>query len=296
MSNLTVENVYTRQTAKQLTRQHFWKLLGMTAIVVAVVYAVMMGGSFLLSLTGSEGVVAVGGFVLVLATLLLASGLGLGLTAATLEICRGGQVTVGAVFGRMGQCLKAVGLSLWIGLKTVLWALPGYATIFAAAFVVAGSATTSSGAMSESAAVIMTLLPVLGLILVFALVIPAAYRYMLATYILADKPDVGVFECVRQSKAMMKGHKWQAFKLMVPIMLVMYAVTFGVALLLGIVTGILGESSAAVVVAAISVVVTLFLSLYYSIRLTLAYSVFYLKRAGQPAAEETPAEEAPLAE
>ena len=36
MTKLTVENVYTRHKAKELTKQHFWKLLGMMAIVFVI--------------------------------------------------------------------------------------------------------------------------------------------------------------------------------------------------------------------------------------------------------------------
>jgi len=48
------------------------------------------------------------------------------------------------------------------------------------------------------------------------LVIPgiiAAYRYSQAIYILADDPTKPVMQCLRESKAMMVGHKFELFKL-----------------------------------------------------------------------------------
>ncbi len=48
------------------------------------------------------------------------------------------------------------------------------------------------------------------------LVIPgiiAAYRYRMAKFLLLDNPDMGVMDCIRSSKEMMKGHKWECFVL-----------------------------------------------------------------------------------
>ncbi len=48
------------------------------------------------------------------------------------------------------------------------------------------------------------------------LIIPgiiAAYRYRMALYIMLDNPELGALECIRQSKAMMAGHKGELFVL-----------------------------------------------------------------------------------
>ena len=41
----------------------------------------------------------------------------------------------------------------------------------------------------------------------------AAYRYSMAIYLLVDDPSRGVMDCLRLSKEMMKGHKWELFML-----------------------------------------------------------------------------------
>ena len=41
----------------------------------------------------------------------------------------------------------------------------------------------------------------------------AAYRYSFAPYILLDCPDKGVLQCIRESKELTKGYKWQLFVL-----------------------------------------------------------------------------------
>ena len=293
MKNLSVENVYTRASAKELTKKYFWKLLGMLAIVLGITYAIAFGGTALLALGGNETVFAIGYIVLMFVMVLVASGLSMGLYAAMIDLCRGNEtVTVGRVFSRMGKCLKAFGLSLWVGLKTFLWMLPGYAVMLAAPFVMLGSMDTTTGTISESAAGTMALFMFGGMLLMFILAFPAAYRYMLSTYILADKPETGVFESVRQSKAMMKGHKWQAFKLVLPIILIMYVVVLVLSVAMGAVMALLANTPAAMTILSIVLMVVIIAAmLYYMIRMYLCYTLFYLKRVeDQNPEQETPAE------
>lgn len=297
MKNLSVENVYTRASAKELAKKYFWKLLGMLAIVLGITYAITFGGTALLALGGNEAVFAIGYIVLMVVMVLVASGLSMGLYAAMIDLCRGNEtVTVGRVFSRMGKCLKAFGLSLWVGLKTFLWMLPGYAVMLAAPFVMLGSMDTTTGTISESAAGATALLMFGGMLLMFILGIPAVYRYMLSTYILADKPETGVFESVRQSKAMMKGHKWQAFKLVLPIILIMYVVVLVLSVAMGAAIGLLANTPAAMTILSIVLMVVIIAAmLYYMIRMYLCYTLFYLKRVE----EQNPAQEtveAPAAE
>lgn len=280
MSNPSVENVYTRQTAKELTKKYFWKLLGMMAIVFGIVYAVTLGGGALLALVGNEAVMVIGTIVLMVVMMLVSCGMMMGLISAMIDLCRGDEtVTVGRVFSRMGQSLKAFGLSMWVSLKMILWMLPGYAVVFASLAFVTSSVNPTTGTIPESAATLMTVLPVIGMILLLGLMIPAAFRYMLSNYILADKPETGVFECVRQSKAMMKGHKWQAFKLIVPIILIMYVVILVISVALGALMGLAADSAAVMSILSIVMIIVMFAAfLYYAIRMYLCYALFYLKR------------------
>ena len=291
MSNPSVENVYTRQEAKELTKKHFWKLVAMMAIVYGIAYAISLGGTALLTATGNEAAYMVGYVVVILVVSLLSSGLMLGLLTALIDLARGQQsITVGTVFSRMGQLLKAFGLGLWVGLKTLLWMLPGYVLLIAGIVMTSGMSTSAN---PEEGAAVMTLVMLAGMVLIFALVFPAAYRYMLSTFILADHPETGVFECVKQSKALMKGHKWQAFKLIVPIILVMYVVMLVVAVAVGALGSIVGNSAALTGIMSIVMLIVMFaLILYYCLRMYLCYAIFYLKRvaemnpAAQPAAED----------
>lgn len=305
MTATTVENVYTRQLAKEVTKKHFWKLVGMNLLVTLIVFGVMLAGMTLLFLTtgtslestpsgmgyssyavpsASVGAAfAIGYFVLMLVITLVGSGLGMGLYAAMIDLCRGDEtVTVGRIFSRMKYCLKAFGLSLWIGLKVFLWMLPGYIAMFVMLLATASSDEPAVAGM----------LALLGMILIFALVIPAAYRYMLSTYLMADEPGRGIRESVNLSKQLMKGHKWQAFKLIVPVFLVMLGLTLLASLALTLITALvvsISETAGAI----ITVVLTLFpalVSLYFSIRMELCYCIFYLRRREELDGPADPAE------
>ena len=296
MKNLSVENVYTRASAKELTKKYFWKLLGMMAIVFGIIYAITLAGTALLTVIGNETVMIVGMIVLMLVMVPIACGLDLGMLSAMIDLCRGEDVRVKHVFSRMGKSMKALGLGLWVSLKIFLWMLPGYLVVMVSAFFALRFVDTATGSVSEGAAALMTLLPVIGMILMYALVFPAVYRYMLSTYILADKPETGVFQSVRESKAMMKGHKWQAFKLVLPIILIMIVVILVLAVAMGAVMGLLANTPAAMTILSIVLMVVLYATmLYYMMRMYLCYALFYLKRVEEqnPTAE---AVEAPYAE
>ena len=312
MKNLSVENIYTRQKAKELTKKNFWRLLGMMMLTGLIVSVLVYGGIALLSyLTDAQWISTVkaysyqatinpasigaeftiGFIVLMIVATLLGTGLNLGLLRAITDVARDTEkVPVGRVFSRMKYFLKGWCLSLWVGFKTMLWALIVYLPVGFIGFGIAVAGDPQSAQLNEATAMLMTMLPLFAIILVFALVIPAMLRYFLSTYVLADEPSTGVFECVRQSKAMMKGHKWQLFKLTIPYLLKMYGWMF---LIIAVFTAVMAvgqnvQSDAVSIIAAVvmlaSYVLLLVKLLVYALRSQVAFCVFYLKRKG-----ETPA-------
>ena len=312
MKNLSVENIYTRQKAKELTKKNFWRLLGMMMLTGLIVSVLVYGGIALLSyLTDAQWVTTVqaysyqatinpasigteftiGFIMLMIVATLLGTGLNLGLLRAITDVARDTEkVPVGRVFSRMKYFLKGWCLSLWVGFKTMLWALIVYLPVGFIGFGIAVAGDPQSAQLNETTAMLMTMLPLFAIILVFALVIPAMLRYFLSTYVLADEPSTGVFECVRQSKAMMKGHKWQLFKLTIPYLLKMYGWMF---LIIAVFAAVMAvgqnvQSDAVSIIAAVvmlaSYVLLLVKLLVYALRSQVAFCVFYLKRKG-----ETPA-------
>ena len=312
MKNLSVENIYTRQKAKELTKKNFWRLLGMMMLTGLIVSVLVYGGIALLSyLTDAQWITTVqaysyqatinpasigteftiGFIMLMIVATLLGTGLNLGLLRAITDVARDTEkVPVGRVFSRMKYFLKGWCLSLWVGFKTMLWALIVYLPVGFIGFGIAVAGDPQSAQLNETTAMLMTMLPLFAIILVFALVIPAMLRYFLSTYVLADEPSTSVFECVRQSKAMMKGHKWQLFKLTIPYLLKMYGWMF---LIIAVFAAVMAvgqnvQSDAVSIIAAVvmlaSYVLLLVKLLVYALRSQVAFCVFYLKRKG-----ETPA-------
>lgn len=305
MSNLTVENVYLRQEAKQLATRHRWTLIGMCAIYCAITYAISYGGSLLLTAicgrpytgmvyTNTPNVAYWLGYaVLMLLSVLVSSGLMLGLTSATIDLTRDTHIVrVSDLFGRMSSCFKAFRLSLWVGLKALLWALPAIAVACVLGVILAYNPN------SDAATALMMILPV---ITMGALMLPALYRYMLSTYILADAPETGVKECVNRSKAMMKGHKWQAFKLPMPFILAMIGLYLAVSIAAYLILSFLDSSVVSVIAAFLPSVIILVLACIYMPRIYMSTALFYLKRADEqsPAADTVdivPMDEVPAAD
>lgn len=351
MKNLTVENIYTRQTAKQLVKKYFWKLLGMMLLLTVITSVLSIGSTYLVSLiagvpmdlsgmsldqyaeaatdsasfnavfslaledsaAASNPAYILGSLIQSLLLTLVGGGLSLGMISATIKLAQDKEkVKVGQIFSRMKYCLKYFGLSLWMGFKVLLWALPGFAFLIGAYTFIFSSAYAEAAdalAVSEGIGMVMiSLVPLLAILLILALCIPAALRYQLAPYILADVPSTGVFACVRESKTMMKGHKWQSFKLCIPYILALYGWVILLCIILAFVMMIAGEETLIIslIVCIAAFVAMIALILIYTMRMAMAYCVFYLKRADkmpgippeeeerivcwQPGAEQTAAE------
>lgn len=59
--------------------------------------------------------------------------------------------------------------------------------------------------------IVMNLFVLLWTLLLIIPGIIAAYRYSLAFYILADRPEIGILDAIRESSRMMRGNKWKLF-------------------------------------------------------------------------------------
>lgn len=64
--------------------------------------------------------------------------------------------------------------------------------------------------------------------------IVAAYRYSMATYIMAENPDIGIMEAIEASKSMMADRKWKLFCLDISFIgwIILCGFTFGLGYLL----------------------------------------------------------------
>ena len=301
MKHLSAENVQTRKTAKALMQAHRWPLLGLVAVSIGIPVALSFIISLLLSPLAIRMPILYEMLLLPLTVglTILTCGLMMGMLGAMIGLCRDGEsVTVKAAFSRMRMTFKAFGLNMWVTLKTFLWMLPGYGLMMLAfialmvlvILVYSGVDLATLPFSLEAFIIVVYSLMGVGIVLMLALGLPASYRYTLSLCILADKPDTRVFDCVKQSKAMMKGHKWQAFKLIIPILLVMFVMMLVVAVAFGAPMNLVAASPLLVSLLGIGMlVVYLALTMYYSARMYLCYIIFYLKRVEEQPAVEEPA-------
>ena len=116
---------------------------------------------------------------------------------------RGLESPVSTVFSRAGLFFKACGLQLLVILKLWLWMLPGMVltVLVTVAFSLMGS--TSSPVLEMLKLYLISGLP-------FSMIVPAFFaylRYALAEYVLADRPETKIRECISRSKAMMKHNR-----------------------------------------------------------------------------------------
>ena len=100
----------------------------------------------------------------------------------------------------------------------------------------------------------------------------ASYRYRMAIYLLLEHPEMSVMDCIRESKRLMKGHKWELF---------VFDLSFiGWALLIGFVDGFgAGLGITLLGVSVLGYVGYVFLLPY----MNLSYSLYYRQLTTVPA-------------
>lgn len=235
-----IENVYIRQEAVQLTRHHFWRLLGMAVIIRFIMellnwalYAVGDGlmlpeiksviDQYALLVTSTKMTSAepmlnaitelflspkfiLFNLVYMIVTSLVSAGLSLGRNRQLIDTGRGGYPKPLHIFGGMKLCLRAWGLQLWTGLKIGLWSLPGWGVMLV------GAELTMYDLEG-----IGNIVMVIGLVLMLVLSFRALLRYAMAPFLLADEPDRGIRDCARTSTGLMQGRLWQYLKLFIPL-------------------------------------------------------------------------------
>ena len=135
------------------------------------------------------------GWILDVALQVMSMVLAVGFVIYAMGLWRRLRVSVGSLFDGFGVFFRAVWIqllpSLLIGLWSMIYAFP------AATLVV----------MTGQPWWMIVLLPLL------APAIMASYSYRLGVYVMLDHPEMSGFRCLAQSKYMMRGHRWELFKL-----------------------------------------------------------------------------------
>lgn len=142
--------------------------------------------------TGSTSFFA---WLLTLALDLMTMVVSVGYTLYTLRLHRRQSPSFGDVFDAFGIFFRAVWMSILRSIVVSLWA-----------FVYVIPATLLSFLMPAQYALLIAL-PFLAPMFI------ASYAYSMADYIMLDHRELGCAQCLSLSRAAMRGHKWEQFKL-----------------------------------------------------------------------------------
>lgn len=184
--------------------------------------------------------------------------LSLGRIRFSLKLLRGEEASLIDVLSCAGLFLKALALNLLIVLKELTWALPGIAVMLAGMGIFLAS---PSAAMLN----VMTGLYFGGFVLAIVLMFRAALHYMLAEYVMADHPDVGVRAAIRCSVRIMRSRKLLLLTLMVFF--------FGLLILCSIGQSLIQPISP-IIATTLAMAVQLAISVYMQTSITAFYMVY----------------------
>ena len=151
---------------------------------------------------------------------------------------------------------------LVIGLKLLLWTLPGIGVSIAGRYL--ADLLNVDG--------LAAFLSAIGFILSLVLLIPAAFRYAMSIYYLADDPTNGIFTSIDKSKRTMEGHKFQFFRLIIPYILILVGIMLGVTIVSFLLLK-LGETG--VLLSGILALGAVLSAIYISFLVSIAQACFY---------------------
>ena len=167
-----------------------------------------------------------------------------------LNLLRGGEEQRWtAVFSCASSWLKGLGLELWMFLKTMAWALPGLAGLFAVMLISVNVQSLSGYGASW--------LVTLSIVCYVGAIVPsvmAFFRYALSMYYLVDHPDWRIRDCVAASKKAMANQKMNLF--------FMYISFIGWSLLISLLSNLIFTMFGQVLYLVVNLALNLALSVY----------------------------------
>lgn len=142
-----------------------------------------------------EGTTSVFGWLLTVAMDLMSMVLEVGFVLYCVRVGRSVKASFGDVFDAFGVFFRAVWISVLPAMLVALWSL---VYVLAATFL-----SVAVDAMWPVLACLPLLIPM----------VMASYSYRLSTYLMLDNPQRTCMQCVAMSRTVMKGRRWELFKL-----------------------------------------------------------------------------------
>lgn len=209
-----------RAEIKALAKVSFREQRG-TGILLVLLFFVIV--STISGITNTVNLVAIGGFVLNLATFILSPVLTVGLFWGFLKIYRKEQTEVGILFSKFNSNFsRSLGGMLWMYLFLLLWSLVPIIGGTILAVITVGIDTLDLLMNNESMFSInytdivspfLGIMLFLGMILLSIPVIIKKYAYSMTPFILADCANVKAKDALKNSMKMTQGNKGKLFVL-----------------------------------------------------------------------------------
>ena len=148
----------------------------------------------------------------------------LGCISYFLKMSRNEEVKIEEVFSKSSILIKAIIISIISGALLYLGTFLG---IFSMAIGMVGTLdygnTNIFFGWLSILGLVSLVMDIIGIILLFA--------YSMALYLLIDNPQIGIIKALKESRIMMKGHKWEYFCLVLNIIalpIIIFVIIFGI--------------------------------------------------------------------
>ncbi len=191
-------------------------------------------------------------------SLIFAPVLTLGFYHTLLKALRREEVGVSDVLARLPLFFKSIGLNLMVGLRILVWMLPGFL------LMLCGSAVLLMGSG------LGVLLMLSGGVLMAVFTIRASFSYYLASFVMADAPQTGIRAAIARSREVMNGRRMELFLLDLSFIGWQLLLSIGQAMLLMMLGNVIGMT------------LGMFASLFLQLYIYMAQSAFYQEYAVGP--------------
>ena len=168
------------------------------------------------------------------------------------KLLRGQDISWKDAFSRVGQMYKAIGLTVSRAVLMILWLLPGIAVTVLGFFL----SIRTSGDNLTIAAFGLEITMLLGMSAMVFFGVWAYMRYVFAEYVMADKPETGVFASIREARDLSKGNIRRMLMMLLSFVFWYFLTSF----LSGIFSGVIGT----VISMALSIIISLYMSICFA--------------------------------
>ncbi|MCR3759478.1 DUF975 family protein [Clostridium felsineum] len=178
--------------------------------------------------------------------IIISGALVLGFKSCFLKVSREEKIKINDLFSGFKNFIPSLVLQVLIIIFTFLWSLIAIVPAVSAFFIgvyylVEGNVEILKGTDPFKIIIILCVFYIAIILLLIPAMI-AMYRYSMSYYILADSPNIGGYEALRESKRMMEGNKWRLFCLHISF-IGWWILSFTPSLIGGIVIAMLKDTS-----------------------------------------------------